>query len=594
MNRPSTAGWLVGAVLILTLAWLLPGCGGLGGGSAPHTGTLVLRVVWPAASATNDRLIPAASKAIKFEIYRAGAATPEKVAIVARPNNQVTLTDVLAGSVTLKATAYPNADATGTPQASAEKPITVVAGQTTTESITLATTIDRIEVAPTNPFVTIGQWVQLVATAKNASGNTVLIAPGNLEWVSSDTSVATVDATGKVTGVVAGSADITVTENESGKSVTVAVSVGSPPSRKWTFLVFLNADNDLNQFGYEDVNEMEMVGSSAEVDIIVQMDTLDGPCRRIHVVRDSEPTTITSPVLQEMGEVDMGNWRVLRDFVQWGVTNYPAEHYAIVLWDHGAGWRSATTETRNPLTRGVSFDDTSGNHISITDLPQALDVQPRLDIVCFDASLMQMVEVAYELRHFGRIMVGSEESPPGPGYPYQTFLASLVAAPTMLPEQFAERIVTQTLQFYASIGFPGGLTQSAVSLAEMDSLASALDGFARALATAMPTFSTQIASARDQAQRYAYPDNKDLYDFALLIHAAVPRDNVTAATQAVMQSVEDAVLAEAHNAARANSHGLGVFVPTRTNYSSLYAPTYQQLELSANTFWDDWLSISPP
>ena len=430
---------------------------------------------------------------------------------------------------------------------------------------------------------------------------------GAVVMVTGSSTIATTDAAGyfRIDNVVAGPQTVTVSKADyltavvavtvaQGQLVTVADALLEPSSRKWTFLVFLNADNTLEPWGIEDVNEMEMVGSSAEVDIIVQMDTLNGPCRRMRIVRDSEPTTITSPVLQEMGEVDMGNWRVLRDFVQWGVTNYPAEHYAIVLWDHGAGWRSATTETRNPLTRGVSFDDTSGNHISITDLPQALDVQPRLDIVCFDASLMQMVEVAYELRHFGRIMVGSEESPPGPGYPYQTFLASLVAAPTMLPEQFADRIVTQTLQFYASIGFPGGLTQSAVSLAEMDSLASALDGFARALATAMPTFSTQIASARDQAQRYAYPDNKDLYDFALLIHAAVPRDNVTAATQAVMQSVEDAVLAEAHNAARANSHGLGVFVPTRTNYSSLYAPTYQQLELSANTFWDDWLSISPP
>jgi len=430
---------------------------------------------------------------------------------------------------------------------------------------------------------------------------------GAVVIVTGSSTIATTDAAGyfPIDNVVAGRQMVTISKPGylaaaipvtvvRGQLVTVQDALLEPSSRKWTFLVFLNADNNLNQFGFDDVNEMEMVGSSPEVDIVVQMDTLDGPCRRLHIERDSDPNTITSPVLQEMGEVDMGNWQVLRDFVQWGTTNYPAEHYAIVLWDHGAGWRTATTaETRNPVTRGVSFDDTSGNHISITDLPQALDVQPRLDIICFDSSLMQMVEVAYELRHFGYIMVGSEESPPGSGYAYQTFLASLVATPTMLPEQFAERIVTQTLDYYASIGYTSGLTQSAVSLAKMDSLASALDGFARALATAMPTFSTQIASARNQAQRYAYPDNKDLYDFARLVSAAVPRANVTTAAQAVTQAVDDAVLAEAHNAARANSHGLAIYVPSSTTYA-FYRTSYQQLELSANTYWDNWLAISPP
>jgi len=206
---------------------------------------------------------------------------------------------------------------------------------------------------------------------------------------------------------------------------------------------------------------------------------------------------------------------------------------------------------------------------------------------------MQMTEVAYELRHFGRIMVGSEDNWPNEGYPYQTFLATLVATPTMTPEQFAGEIVTQSVSYYTTGGYTIGLTQSAVSLAKMDSLASALDGFARALATAMPTFSSQIASARSQAQRYWYPDNKDLYDFARLVSAAVPRDNVTTAAQAVTQAVDDTVFAEAHNAARANSHGLAIYVPSSTTYASNRS-SYQQLELSANTFWDNWLAISPP
>jgi hypothetical protein len=444
-------------------------------------------------------------------------------------------------------------------------------------------------------------------------------APGALVMVTGGATVATTDAAGyfRLDRVAVGAQTLTISKSGfltavaqvtvvAGQVATAPDTLLTPSERKWTILVFLNADNDLEEFGIEDVNEMEMVGSSPEVDIIVQMDRIAGDdtsngdwtgCRRLRVVGDSDPNTITSPVLPEgeMGEVDMGDWRVLRDFVQWGVAAYPAEHYMVVLWDHGAGWRSArTAEARNPATRGVSYDGTSGNHISITDLPQALDVQPRLDIICFDASLMQMVEVAYQLRHFGRLMVGSEDSPPGPGYPYQTFLASLVATPTMTPEQFAERIVTQTLDYYASIGYTSGLTQSAVTLAKMDGVALAVDGFGRALATAMPAYSTQITSARTQAQRYAYPDNKDLYDFAQLISSLVARDNVVTAAQTVMQTVQDAVIAEAHNNARRNSHGLAIFIPGKTDYNDFYHPSYQQLEFAANTYWDNWLSVSPP
>lgn len=441
---------------------------------------------------------------------------------------------------------------------------------------------------------------------------------GAVVMVTGSSTIATTDATGyfRIDGVVAGPQTVTVSKSGylsaalpvtviAGQVVTVQDALLQPSERKWTILVFLNADNDLELYGVEDVNEMEMVGSSPEVDILVQMDRIPGydasngdwtGCRRMRIIKDSDPTTISSPVLEDLGEVDMGDWHVLYDFVVWATTNYPAEHYMVVLWDHGAGWRTARTAAqRAPATRGVSYDWTRGSNISVLDLPRALDVQPRLDIICFDASLMQMVEVAYQVRHYGYIMVGSEESPPGPGYPYQTFLATLVATPTMMPDQLAEQIVVQTLDYYYDYyGYSPPLTQSAVTLAKMDTVALALDGFARALATAMPTYSAQITSARTQAQSYAYPDNKDLYHFAQLIAGLVPRDNVVNAAQALMLALDDAVIAEAHGEPRRNSHGLAIFMPNRNDYNTLYKTSYQALELSANTYWDNWLSISPP
>jgi len=48
---------------------------------------------------------------------------------------------------------------------------------------------------------------------------------------------------------------------------------------------------------------------------------------------------LLSPVIQELGVVDMGHYQTLIDFIQWGKYEFsPAEHYFINVWDHGTGW----------------------------------------------------------------------------------------------------------------------------------------------------------------------------------------------------------------------------------------------------------------
>jgi len=114
--------------------------------------------------------------------------------------------------------------------------------------------------------------------------------------------------------------------------------------KEWTFLVYCAADNDLAPFGLIDVNEMETVGSTDQVDIVVQFDGSEeyspdakGSCR-YHIQKDDDFEHVTSPVVQDLGEVDMGSRKTLTDFLEWGVKNYPAKKYMVVLWNHGTGW----------------------------------------------------------------------------------------------------------------------------------------------------------------------------------------------------------------------------------------------------------------
>ncbi len=121
-------------------------------------------------------------------------------------------------------------------------------------------------------------------------------------------------------------------------------------SAKWTLLIYLDGDNDLEDAGIEDMNEMEVVGSGDSVNILVQFDRIDGEdntngdwtdTRRFRITQDSDMDIISSSPVQMLGELNMGHPQTLTDFINWGVTNYPAQHYMLVLWNHGGGWRKS-------------------------------------------------------------------------------------------------------------------------------------------------------------------------------------------------------------------------------------------------------------
>ena len=118
----------------------------------------------------------------------------------------------------------------------------------------------------------------------------------------------------------------------------------SAQAKEWTLLIYIAGDNDLARFGLIDINEMEKVGSTDEVDIVVQFDGSEkyspGASKsvRLHIERDNDSLNINSPVVDKLGEVNMGQKKTFAKFVKWGVKKYPAKKYAVVLWNHGNGW----------------------------------------------------------------------------------------------------------------------------------------------------------------------------------------------------------------------------------------------------------------
>lgn len=320
----------------------------------------------------------------------------------------------------------------------------------------------------------------------------------------------------------------------------------------WTFLVYMDGDNDLEGEAIADFLEMARIGSTKDVRIVVQLDRVKGynydydnwtNTRRGIVLHGSFPRATWGT---DIGEKNMGDVETLREFVSWGKANYPADHTALVLWNHGDGWRSQTPRAQK---RAICTDQTSNNDsLTMAEVRQALESAGPVDLIGFDACLMGMAEVAYELREQGSVMVGSEELEPAEGWPYNTILYDLVTSPTLTAAQFAGRIVDRYCASYED-----SYTLSSVDLKQMDPLAGSISNLAQTL----------IQTAGDSDQTPAQTAAKE-----------------------VMAQLDSAVLYERHATNRMGAHGLAVYFPEEdmdSNYPNV-------LQFTAATQWDEFLN----
>jgi len=228
------------AALILGIAALaigLVGCSGGGDAVAPDpaTGSLDINVDWPARPArVGTELVPVASNSIQISVYRGTNtnAEPEQDAIINRPSTSAHIEGIGAGQVTVRASAFPLANAGGVAQARADAAATIVAGQTKPLTLTMGSTITGVEVSPDPVTVEQGFQQTMAAASTDANGYIVLTATTDAyTWsVASGSDVITVTDEGVVTATAPGDAVVVATEKESGISGAASVRVPVPVS----------------------------------------------------------------------------------------------------------------------------------------------------------------------------------------------------------------------------------------------------------------------------------------------------------------------------------------------------------------------------
>jgi hypothetical protein len=370
----------------------------------------------------------------------------------------------------------------------------------------------------------------------------------------------------------------------------------SSASTDWTVLVYLDGDNNLEAEALVDYAEMAMVGSNARLNIVVQFDriasdedwddTSNGDWRgvkRFRVERGKKPTK--SNQLADLGELNMGDPRTLVDFASWGIKNYPAKHYALIFWDHGASWP------------GVANDDSSDSDlITLPELAGALaNVQKKtgvqkLDLIGFDACLMGQIDVLQTVAPFGDVAIGSADLEPGDGWAWSGWLKELATKPPQNAAALAPSIIKTFTAFYKEEDDPS-VTLAAFDLSKIELMTKQLDTLSNAMIAAMPKSFKSIGKARSYAAEYASGDTDisaiDLGYFADSLVTAGAVKPVADAARALSQTIKAARIAHGHGADHPKSSGISVYFPRKKkHYDSTYV---KSSPMTKATRWDEFL-----
>jgi hypothetical protein len=355
---------------------------------------------------------------------------------------------------------------------------------------------------------------------------------------------------------------------------------------EWTFMVYMDADCNLEASTLPDLEEMLAAGSTPQVRVVVLADRAasadeedgfsDRSVANLPNWTTAKLLSVESGRLRELadwGEVNMADGATLARFVSTVQRDFPARRYALVVGDHGAAWPGIVADDSSPKNGDLlTMDEMRGA------LEPVLAGRP-LDVLGFDACLMANYETALSIASVARTLVASEELEPGYGWQYTTTLRALAKTPTMSGADLGRVIADGYLASFVKSSDENvrdaglGVTLSVTALDRLAALETAVNRLADALAKDLARGGREswlkMAEARSQSEEYGTlgdPDAPasalhDLRDFAHQVGEHLSDAAVRVAAADVARAVDAAVVHRVRGGARPSANGLSIFLP---------------------------------
>jgi hypothetical protein len=370
-------------------------------------------------------------------------------------------------------------------------------------------------------------------------------------------------------------------------------------------MIYLACDNNLSAEGIRALKELKRlgIGPRKDVTVIAQFDPNSGPepdptlptgipTLRFVLSQNADDFTLLEDVDGQAGETNTGDKGTLSEFLKWGVENYSADHYMVILSGHGAGVEPGFLLH----DEGVPLDDPEDvvrNYLLVSELREVLAgmsaiIRRKIDIVGFDNCLMSMAEVGNELYSSVKYLISSEGFDPNGGWPYFRMVAPLVEEPSCPLKKLCHAIVGNYILYYGDFILGGtSVDLSALDLSKSEALVAAMQGLSRVLIKELekPNRRDTIVLAHWRAQSYNGERFVDLFDFCDLLAKSYVRGPVARACGNV-KTVIASMVAHSCYAGTAFQYSYGV---------SIYFPWadvdgyYKNLSFANSSGWLDFL-----
>lgn len=347
-----------------------------------------------------------------------------------------------------------------------------------------------------------------------------------------------------------------------------------------TLMVYM-VGSDLESKGAAATNDLQEMAESgidlSKVNLLVYA----GGSKKWHNDNVSEDSGQTVLQLTEngftniatMASASMGEAESLTEFLNYANTNFPADSFSLIMWNHGNG----------PLIgygKDMLFDNDS---LTLSEMKTALEASPfnsenKLSWVGFDACLMASAELSIIWKDYAEYLIASQEIEPSFGWDY-SFLSALTGDSNTLFNSITETYLTTCEDYYEKKGFDNrDTTLSCMDLSYADELETALNNLFKKAAgdidSSFNSLSVSRANARalGRASTGSEYDLIDLNDMAQQMSSAYPEE-----TKAIQNILSDMTVSNKTNAE--NLSGMSVYYPfyNKSYYEKSWGEVYKEL-----------------
>jgi len=355
------------------------------------------------------------------------------------------------------------------------------------------------------------------------------------------------------------------------------------------------ADNNLDSAALNDLESLRKGSMFSEMEIVIQLDRwefVDSKETIRYHIKEGEVNE-----LKRIGESNTGDPKVLKAFIEESAEEFPSEKLIVIIWSHGTGVDDFDfyegkreryfVEPREEIEEiAIAFDDSAKDFLDNIELQKALDVNVKIDVLGFDACLMGMFEIVYQLRHQAEVIVGSQYLEPASGWDYPRVLEDLSL------NADANKIGEELVKFYADHykREEYDVTQSAVDVAVVEKVAQDVDVFAKVLLENLEK-KKDLKYTLLSSQLFNKNDYIDLVDFVK--NAKERFDDVEAiikVSDKLLTSLEELIIAN-HNMGHSmrDANGISIYFPTQKNPFKETFEMYEKLDFSQD--YPSWIAL---